>query len=401
MIRKVLLLGSVLGLTACGGGGSDGGGSADLSPDTFVPGSFHDADVTKQYFPRDRQTHGSNGHACAEETKYFETDAGRVRVYGSSGFSELDFQAAATLVENNLDRSLAKFNLNWSLFQKERGMVTMAGMQDVFDGMIEMDDGTNFPDPDNNDYGIVDAYAIWKTWDDEQRAEFIASRRQFHADQAEQYDYEPEPGGTPQLLANDKVVVCLASGMGGYNQGEGTIAGINMPPEHQQYKSDIAQIVVHELTHFIQNNLYQVAGYGYMLPRWFSEGQSVYNAGQRMASPDEHYNFEPQDVVHFDDETGDAGVAYNHYGLAYRYIRDHNSVESINDMMRLMKDTVENPVVPDMTPKSLDEFGNPNGFLEHVAFQKAFDATMVDHNGDPLTIERFRTTYHDLMNAAY
>jgi len=387
-------------LSACIGGESDSPSSVP-DPSTFVSGSFKDASVTVQAFPRDRATHGFYGSACVDQDNYFETDSGRVRIYGSTAFSENDFKAMATLVDGRLNGSLAKMGLSWEELKLDRPIFTAGTTNYLLSEMSRDADVFNLePQPDTLPPNEGDAYQLWKTMtDQEQRAYADKIRAQIQSD-IDEYGLPEDALEVIQELSGDFVIGCLSPEMGGSTFGEGSLAGVLMPPNYRQWPNRVAQIVEHELIHFAQNNLMLEAGYGYLATRWFTEGQAVYLAGQKVASPANHHNYEPQTVFGFYDEYGDIGMAYEHYGLAYRYIHDHNSMASINEMLRLMKETLHNPLSPESNKIAEEESGAPL-YGESMAFKLAFDATMVDHNGDPLTIDRFRTNYHDLMNAAY
>lgn len=395
MLRKLTLCSAIL-LTACGGGG--GGGGAP-SADAFVSGTFQDANQTGKTFPTDRETHGYYGGACSGESNYFETDSGRIRIYGSTAFSADDFRAMATLIEQRLDETLSKFGLTWELFKEERGFLTIYAMRNVL-GEMTSDPSLEL----GEDASGADAYDLWRQWSESERQSYVAGLPDKLNQQAEDLGFDQEEWWTPitddqfQRLEKDFLIGCLSPGMGGGTFGEGTLAGILMPPERQQWPGSVGQIVTHELVHFIQQNLYNEAANPYLLPRWFSEGQAVFLSGQRIANQAHHYNYEPQEVIGFSDEYGDLGMAYQHYGLAYSYIANNNSQTSINDLLRLMKDTVDNPGLYELSVLETGEYGQPLVYGEAKAFQRAFDVTMYDHEGEPMTIDRFRTQYHDLMN---
>lgn len=399
MLKKLALSASIILLTACGGG-SDDDKDNGIDPGDFVSGTFQDASVTGHVFPTDRETHGYYGPACVDQNTYFQS--ARVRVYGSTAYSENDFKAMATLIEERLDGALGKMGLTWDeLSQNDRPVFTV-GATNLMLPYLMGDLSEAEPPGGNSNIDEGDAYDVWVTMTDEEKIAYADEVRARSEEEVAQYN---DPNLKPielQRLSQDFIIGCLSPEMGGSTFGEGPLAGVNMPPEYRQWPSSVGEIVTHEIVHTAQNNLSFDAGYGYLIPRWFTEGQAVVLAGQRVASPSEHYNYEPQTVVGFYDEYGDVGMAYEHYGLAYKYIHDHNSMESIVAMMRQMKDTLDNPFSPQSRvirePSETDggEMGD-----ETMAFQLAFDANIVDHNGDPLTIDRFRNDYHDLMNAAY
>src|SRR5690554_983259 len=63
---------------------------------SYSRGYFLDARDTGRYFPDESWSLNHEAGVCMGETLYFETADGRVRVYGSSAYSENTFRAAAT-----------------------------------------------------------------------------------------------------------------------------------------------------------------------------------------------------------------------------------------------------------------------------------------------------------------
>ncbi|WP_303288938.1 hypothetical protein [Marinobacter sp. SS5-14b] len=83
-------------------------------------GYFLDARDTGRYFPSGRWSLNSEAEVCVGDTLYFETDDGRVRVYGSPAYSENTFRAAATELNTRIDDVLNRFKMSWRDFVGER-----------------------------------------------------------------------------------------------------------------------------------------------------------------------------------------------------------------------------------------------------------------------------------------
>lgn len=92
----------------------------DHDRDAFSPGFFLYIGDTGEDFPNDSWSLDTAAQACIDDTLYFETDSGRVRVYGSPAYSETDFRAAATELERRIDGVLSRFQLRWPEFVQDR-----------------------------------------------------------------------------------------------------------------------------------------------------------------------------------------------------------------------------------------------------------------------------------------
>ncbi|WP_372995119.1 hypothetical protein [Marinobacter sp.] len=88
--------------------------------DSFISGLFYDARDTGRHYPITSWALNSDTEACRNETLYFETNSGRVRVYGSPAYSETSFRAAASELERRVDGVLGRFQLRWSDFVEDR-----------------------------------------------------------------------------------------------------------------------------------------------------------------------------------------------------------------------------------------------------------------------------------------
>lgn len=417
MLKKFTFCASLF-LAACGGGGDDSA-SGTHSDKNFVEGSFKDARVAGVAYPNSLAgaAVGNFGRACFNEHNYFETADGRIQVYGSTAFSETDFEVVATMVSERLDVALDKFGLTWDEFVAQRELVNMGALGGVirmysdyqsypeyFDDSIgASDQGPTAGETTSTATASDDPYsedkAQWAAWSalstDEQNA-FIREIYVNHAT-APEHDTVAEKD---VLLSTDKVQVCFNGQMGGSMFGEGSQVGIQVPPNTSTYHSRVGEIFTHELVHFIQDNIANVGQNPYgLMPRWFTEGQAVFMSGQSVASVDHHYNFDPVQILGFYDEMDsgvDASTAYEHYGLAYKYIQDSNGRDTVIRMMQALKTNTD---APQVGMSAFDTFDPDRQYDEGRAFTRGFETFMKDHTGAPLTIEQYRTNYHDLMNS--
>lgn len=383
---------AALGLAACGGGGSDDS-DGGVDPGTNVSGTFYDARITGNTYSEDLLGLGGYGDECIGQNHYFEDDNGRIRVYGSAGFSETTFREMATHIDDNLDSVMGLFNTTWSSFVSQRQLLTLSSMSRILKSHINADGSVKEPLADNFDSwdttSASDSYASWLGMTEEQR-------RQTIADVATMLDQSAANGAFisedeyPMFQERSFVVACLHPTMGGNTSGEGTVPGIVLTANPSSYDGNFSKLVKHELVHFVQGNLTRVGGQRRSLPRWFAEGQAVVFSGMSYHSPSAHYNYEPLDVISIGNETGDPGEAYKHYGLAYNYLDRANGKARMADMLWAIRQVTVNPFneglpMEDYSPQ----------------FTNGFDATMVDHNGNPLTFSDYRTNYHDIMNTQY
>jgi len=419
VFRKIALSSAVL-LAACGGGGSDSGGGTDSGgggQDVRALGSFQDARIEGEFYPvvsGGGLAAGQYGEACSGEHHYFETDDGRIRVYGSTAFSETDFEVVAGMVGQRLDAALKKFGLTWDAFVAQRPAVNLDQLTAVVENQhyYQQTPGFFLDTIEAQDYvpGYpsydLDRKGSWQAWSqlsDGERITFVEDIFiPFSAVFAAMDPASPAPLTSDDvLLPRDKLLVCLNNSMGGNQFGEGSQLGIQVPPNTSSYHSRVGEIFFHELVHFIQNNVANAGQNPYMImPRWFSEGQAVYFAGQSIASADHHYTVNPVEILGFYDEMDsgvDASTAYKHYGLAYKYIHEANGTDTIVDMMQAMTVNTDTPHLWQSAETNVG--GQPPEFDAGLAFTRAFSDFLTNHTGAPMTIEQYRAGYHDYMNA--
>ncbi|WP_417565041.1 hypothetical protein [Marinobacter sp.] len=187
-----------------------------------------------------------------------------------------------------------------------------------------------------------------------------------------------------------QVIGCLSPNV---PQGEfvsASLAAVAFNPYYGQWPFETGQIVSHELTHFVQENLSRYDASDSLLPLWFAEGQATVVAGEPVAPAYQHYDYEPLwDVTPLD--AGSAPYRFEHYGLAYRYLERANGALAMTVLLEMVQ--------------LLDWDGGFYGEIstgESRAFVEAFNsAGLVDHRNNHLSFQRFRADYHDLLNGSY
>ncbi|MBW4935377.1 hypothetical protein [Marinobacter sp. F4206] len=287
--------------------------SDDYSHST--PGFFFDARDTGDHFPDSDWDLDTHAEACIDEPLYFESDSGRVRVYGSPAYSETDFRAAATELERHIDGVLGHYQLRWQEFVEDRSAAV------------------------------------------------------------------PYP---------HQILGCLTESVLPDDFAEASVSAVSISPHHRQWPYKTGQIISHQLSHFVQENLSRYDARHPLLPYWFAEGQAAVVAGEPMASPYQHYDYDPLDDATLLD-AGPADYRFEHYALAYRYLEDANGALAMTILLDLIQ-------LIDWE----DGFEGHTDTGETWAFVEAFNAAgLVDHRNQALTWQRYKTDYHYLLSHSY
>ena len=108
MLNSVRVVGvaALLSLAGCDSGTED---TDEAYQPERLPGEFRDSRITRNFYPDARWATGSEGASCATENAYFETRNGRVRVYGSTAYSETTFRLTANEIDSRIDKVLSYF----------------------------------------------------------------------------------------------------------------------------------------------------------------------------------------------------------------------------------------------------------------------------------------------------
>lgn len=406
LLRAAVAAALTVSLSACIGGDDDESGNGLPTEKDYVAGKFKNASVDGVAYPQNLlYAAGQNGRVCSGETHYFETDDGRIRVYGSTAFSETDFRVVSTMIQDRLDLVMEKFGFTWDEFVTQRPVFTLDHLSNLVSsyrnweeiGAAETDEVISSATTETQaEKEILD----WQTWQNLSPDEQLAFAESF-APMIGPMEHSATLNDL--LLPRDAMVVCLSPGMVGAQFGEGSQLGIQVPPETSTYHSRVGEIFTHEIVHFVQLNISHVGQSNpfAVMPRWFTEGQAVYLAGQSIASVDNHHNLNAANIVSFGDEGNsgyDSGFMYKHYGLAYKYIHENNGTTAVVDMMLSMKSNTDTP--HKWQPSLESDPTNPAASDKDpgLAFARAFANHIDDHTGAALEIERYRTSYHELMN---
>lgn len=380
----------LLSLSACGGGGggdsgSDGnggsgggGGGAGKAPAIpMVSGEFKSSQITGQKFPEGIHTFSQCDFGNAYD-RYFESE--QVLVYASSNAAiDSDYQYIASSVQNQFADVLGKMNLDLQQFKSLRSAFTPNAVSEI----VSLEDRMTSSIPQSEalrthpDYASAsDSLKMLM-----RRGAFFALSRQQQIELADAY--------TPVLnvsLADmrmpEKLVVCIDTNRSAQAEfGEGSLAGMEIAALSKLSRSDVNQIVYHELVHTIQGNI--AAPYGDLnsIDRWFLEGQAVNIAGQKIASKTDGLN--PTNVIAFTQEPfGETSKYYQHYGLAYSFLAKHNSPADFHNLFMDLRYSIapEEPEVGIVEPKFIEGFENN-----------------MKVNGIPLTLMDFKNNYLELV----
>lgn len=449
LLRALIATGLTSGLVACGSG-DGGGGDGIPSAGSYVTGTFKDASIDGMAYPNSQiSASGQNGRACYGQTHYFETADGRVRVYGSTAFSETDFRVVSTMIHSRLDLVMEKFGMSWDGFVDQRPIfnsghlelmvkeynrhIGHAGADKAARNWLEWNAstleekitfaedvyiqdtslGVVLPSPSDWDaltqseqlvlaekyYNYIHSYegaAQWNTLNPDEKQVYVQQT-------AEHVDLNEQPLINDILLPRDALVACLSPEMAGAQFGEGSQFGIQVPPHVSTYHKRVGEIFTHEIVHFVQTNIADVGQSNpfAVMPRWFTEGQAVYMAGQSLASVDHHHQINAAAITNWTaelDSGENPGFLYQHYGLAYQYVHENNGTTAVVNMMQSMKTNTDAPQIWQRYLK-IDDYTNPLRDKDPgLAFGRAFVQYIDDHTGTDLEFERYITDYHSLMN---
>ncbi|MDW1835731.1 hypothetical protein R7P65_10660 [Vibrio sp. Vb0718] len=357
---------SLILLTACSSedGGNENGslGSTGISPDSYVEGSFKDANATNlNHMLNPNQS--DLGWECAlnSDGRYFESD--RVIVVGESGMPDDDYLWGATLGERSLDRALAAVGLTHEQYLSLKPGVSTEIAKRITSMLTEIDyinsgDPTlsiNLYDDEVLDRyfdgatraGLYDAQPVsdWRVISDyiinnglsgvtpwTTRLFEVELQRMTHQEQAELYadlktEFEANAAyvdATPVDVFDSiaKMVVCLSSTRSNSEWGMGTKTGFEVAAKSAVQRSDDLTIAAHEVIHHLQITITAPLDGNIALERWYSEGQAVKLSGMTITSDKGHGRL-TLDVTGFSESQDIYGFAnpneYPDYGQSYNW----------------------------------------------------------------------------------
>ncbi|MGK0234507.1 MAG: hypothetical protein ACI9EK_001033 [Psychroserpens sp.] len=386
-----ITLATIITLSACGGGGDK---SADKSNNSnssnsgnsgsaTISGQFFSSHDTDSFFATEKNPefsqYGKSAKHCYQSFNdyYFETD--NTMVFGNPNLPESDFKQAATWVENNLNSALNSMGITKAEYFEARYSVRIAGLKQIRNRLIYKEyDNFSYPNEFNNwsDQEQVD----WAT----KTVKAMSSEEAVNLLSTDSFSpFQIENGA----LLEEKIYVCLHENESTWGFGEGFIGGLSIGAASIVTPNKVEQLIQHELIHSIQQALSHSLEEN-SLPHWFKEGQAVVLSGQSIAKQSDHNESDPTLVVNYFDQSGDVNDAYEHYGLAYKYLMDANGQSSIVDMLRNIKG-----VSYDYSKQLSSELNEYHGYVE------VFNATMKQKNGNSLSVNEYRDNYHSIMSA--
>lgn len=381
-------------LAGCGGGGSDGGSDDPNSPGTSdiptVDGTYKY--VLETGMPYQISVAGSNyAVPCEAADGYFESE--NVMVYSGGVHSTEDLQRVASVAEFAMDKLVPKFGFqSMGEFDQQRRIIDYSLITYYAEtiGMLTVDDGQGGTRKVGLDelspYFADKVPSGYASWTDEALSyqlvvEAFYNNLLLERDGTAVAAVMSEVADSYFALTGDstlqnsheriypKMQICALPPEDNAF-GEGTLSGIIVPSNAS------FEIYVHEGAHYIQNQ------YTPDLPRWASEGQAVAFAGQRTASSEAPFNL--IEVLSYADEpTGDTN-AYDYYGLGYKALAKHNTVEDIMAWFQLHG----------MNLGSEMDASSPNP--QYDLTKAAFETVLTGRDGATITYEEFGNTYVQL-----
>jgi hypothetical protein len=385
-----IILTTIITLSACGGGADEGtkqtnnsnSSNVNNGDSATITGQFLSSHDTGKFYSTEGmpsyQQYGKNAKHCYQNYNdyYFETD--KTMVFGNQNLPESDFKQAASWVETNLNSALIAMGISESEYFNARYRVRLAGLKHIRNRLNYKEyDSFTYPNEFDN-------------WNNEQQVDWATkTAKSINSEEAVNLlindPYSPYQTASEAVL-EDKIYVCLHENSNPYGWGEGNLVGITIGAASITVPNDVDKLIQHELIHTIQQAL--TANFEeFGLPRWFSEGQAVALSGMNIANKTNHNEYDPTLVVSYYDEYGDPSSAYEHYGLAYQYLKDANGQSVILKMMKDIK-----ILTYDYSSQLNSELNEYHGYVE------VFDAQMKQSNGNHLSVKEYRDNYHSIMS---
>ncbi|MBU2978184.1 hypothetical protein [Alteromonas sp. C1M14] len=392
MKRSMILAGIAVTLMGCGGG------SEEASSVESVAGSFKfSADTGVYYSPDyngvyDAEYLGEEALPCEENrTQYYETE--NVYVFGNPDLPDSDFETAANWVESYFQDALDVMGITKEEFYAERTHARFFARNHFLEDLVDLKDDPSSSfgeftlptdiletrDTEDFNFNLYEWAVTLATYTD---AQTVMDTVIEEANDFDEYS---------SLNIDDKIYVCLHEGVNDNYWGEGTYAGIVIAAPSVNPPSDASELITHELIHTIQLVFTMDATLVQPLPRWWLEGQATYLSGMGTVAKNKHDEYDPTLVIYSFDETY-VDDAYGHYALAYQYLEEANGRETLVNFMSELKALVTN-IYSDENPEDIEEYLA----TEDYQFTNLFNATMVDMDGNPLTVEQWRNNYHSYI----
>lgn len=412
-MRAYLPLLSVLFLASACGGGSDTESSpvnSVVSNPPAATGEFRRAQDTGKFFGFSQSVNNENqfsfsfnngATSCLSDNNNYYYETSNALIYGDSTLPDSDFERVASLIESEVNRlpSVLGFSNFDAIFEK-RNDIAPAALDLVYSNYEFGEDRyTSIAYPDNFDER-----------DSIEKSEWFAGYFR-GLSKAEQngivIEIASDLGFTweaDDFRLNDKLLVCVNRNNSDNEYAHGGTYGVSVAAPSVFNRSDIAQVIRHELVHTVQRSVYDAYHNPNMIPRWFLEGQALVLAGQPIASSRSSAYKAPTFVTFSDETNVDFGEAYRQYGLAYKYLEDANNTPTLISLIANIDESDFNHPATStfIEPNLLDEvsYNFSDGFSSHhPGFIQGFDMTnIVDANGSSLSLERFKRDYDLLVD---
>ncbi|GAA6203684.1 hypothetical protein [Thalassotalea sp. SU-HH00458] len=370
-------------LTACGSSADDSSvetGKIGANPDSssYVSGDFKHSSTSGYHYPE----FYISSCVSALDGYYFESE--NVLVFGLQNYGEDDFKNAATLVDNNLSSAFSEMGITKSDLDAYRPKYDRSVARNTIINYLS-GYSLNGVDYSTGDVDSDFVYPVgWETMSDEDKYAYYVAYWNSLSDQ--KHDelvsgfFALYPANYENYIVSKKIIVCLDERMG--DGGEATVLGMNIGPKSSGGTTNSA-LVLHELIHMIQKNIANPLDESErLLDRWFSEGQAVYLSGQKTAT-----SVNGQTPVHVKtivDENAyfsSPGLAYEHYGLAYKYLAEYNPKESMVSLLEDIRYYRKADTSYMLNNSSKD------------SFRYAFDENMKKADGTQLTLDEYENYY--------
>lgn len=303
-----------------------------------------------------------NAWASCDGNRYFETDL--VRVYGEDSVSDQVKKDTAAAIHHYWQRVASGFGLTEDEYRNRYRHILIQAY------------GTP-PDHDDMEPWEIHQLLAHMT-SDELKTLFRAKEKVLEQDEGSLGAFITEQGITHTLNFDPvRIGVCIDPNMPS-GSGTGQLWGITVGPGAR------GDIVHHELVHYAQSRL--LGGEAFMYaPRWFTEGQATFMAGQRVAGRGDFRSINPVKIEHCyaADGTLEGSIClsgnepYNHYALSYRYLTEGTSMEAIRAFMESVHD-------------------NGDG-IEFKRFKAVFGNYFKKPDGTPLSYGEYQADYHLLL----
>lgn len=392
-----LFIGAALSaaLVGCGGGGDDGGDPGTGGPSIpLVDGSMVSVNQSGKNFQSNLVFGESMASSnCEASTAYFES--ANVMAYSAASHTEAELQKVASTVEYSLNGLASKFGYSGidelmsvrkravSPLVIENFASSLSGLQDESFNRITMDQlspylAANVPEGYTGwDDPLIDSVrepilvrSVLVSAPNGAEVALVLDEMITNAEALSGQSFSLLREELANKMIHDKVQVCvLPDSMKG--AAEGHTIGFNIAATEQY------SFYVHEGTHFIQKQ------YAERFPRWMTEGQAVYFAGQELATSKSSVNI--MEILSFNDEGTYGQDFYEHYGLAYKALHVNNTLDEVMSFLQAF-DRQESWIV---------DYNQP-GTDAYQLVKKAFEDTLTDWNGQSITYEEFSNSYDTL-----